>query len=43
MKTITLPTGESVPALGIGTWRYGEDKSKRADEIATLRLASISA
>ena len=39
MKTVKLPKGESVPALGIGTWRYGEDKSKRADEIATLRLA----
>ena len=39
MKSINLPKGESVPALGIGTWRYGEDKSKRADEIATLRLA----
>ncbi len=39
MKTVELPKGESVPALGIGTWRYGEDKSKRADEIATLRLA----
>ena len=39
MKRVALPTGESVPALGIGTWRYGEDRKKRADEIATLRLA----
>ncbi len=39
MKAVNLPKGESVPALGIGTWRYGEDKSKRADEMATLRLA----
>ena len=39
MKSIALPAGELVPALGIGTWRYGEDPAKRADEIATLRLA----
>lgn len=39
MKQVTLPAGETVPALGIGTWRYGEDRNKRADEIATLRLA----
>jgi diketogulonate reductase-like aldo/keto reductase len=39
MKSVTLPAGGSVPALGIGTWRYGENKAKRADEIATLRLA----
>jgi len=39
MKLIALPSGESVSALGIGTWRYGEDSTKRADEIATLRLA----
>lgn len=39
MKRVALPAGESVPALGIGTWRYGEDGKKRADEIATLRLA----
>jgi aryl-alcohol dehydrogenase-like predicted oxidoreductase len=39
MKQVTLPSGESVAALGLGTWRYGEDRKKRADEIATLRLA----
>jgi len=39
MKLIALPSGESVSALGIGTWRYGEDSTERADEIATLRLA----
>ena len=39
MKSIALPAGELVPALGIGTWRYGEDRATRADEIATLRLA----
>lgn len=39
MKTVTLPSGERVPALGIGTWHFGEDPSTRAEEIATLRMA----
>jgi diketogulonate reductase-like aldo/keto reductase len=38
MKTITLPSGESVPALGQGTWNMGDDRGKRAEEIAALRL-----
>jgi aryl-alcohol dehydrogenase-like predicted oxidoreductase len=39
MRTVKLPAGEAVPALGLGTWRYGEDRSRRAGEIATLKLA----
>ena len=39
MKTATLPSGERVPALGVGTWRMGDKRSARAEEIATLRLA----
>lgn len=38
MKTVVLPSTERVPALGMGTWRMGEDPGKRAEEIATLRL-----
>ncbi len=38
MKTIPLPTGERVPALGQGTWMMGEHPSARADDIASLRL-----
>ena len=38
MKTVTLPSGERVPALGQGTWFMGEDRAARAEEIATLRL-----
>ena len=38
MKTVALPSGESVPALGQGTWYMGENKAARAEEIATLRL-----
>ncbi|MEK6209482.1 MAG: aldo/keto reductase [Pseudomonadota bacterium] len=38
MKTVALPSGERVPALGHGTWYMGENKAARAEEIATLRL-----
>jgi diketogulonate reductase-like aldo/keto reductase len=38
MKTVTLPSGERVPAFGLGTWNMGEDSSFRAEEIATLQL-----
>lgn len=37
MKSVTLPSGERVPALGMGTWMVGEDRSSRAEEIATLQ------
>ncbi|AXK40655.1 aldo/keto reductase [Crenobacter cavernae] len=37
MKTVTLPSGVKVPALGQGTWFMGEQRSRRADEIAALR------
>jgi len=38
MKTTTLPSGEAVPTLGLGTWRMGEDGSRFSDEVAALRL-----
>jgi diketogulonate reductase-like aldo/keto reductase len=38
MKTVTLPSGERVPALGQGTWHLGDQPSARTEEIATLRL-----
>lgn len=37
MKSVTLPCGETVPALGQGTWHMGEDANLRAREIDTLR------
>jgi diketogulonate reductase-like aldo/keto reductase len=37
MKTVTLPAGESIPALGQGTWNMGDSVSRRAQEIAALR------
>lgn len=39
MHTVNLPAGETVPALGIGTWRMGEQRAARAEELATLKLA----
>jgi aldehyde reductase len=37
MKFVNLPSGEQVPALGMGTWMIGEDRTTRAEEIATLQ------
>jgi len=37
MKTVRLPSGETVPALGLGTWMMGDDPSRRVEEIAALR------
>jgi len=37
MKTVTLPSGEKVPALGQGSWMMGERRERRSDEIAALR------
>jgi diketogulonate reductase-like aldo/keto reductase len=38
LRTTKLSSGETVPALGLGTWYLGEDPQRRADEIASLRL-----
>jgi len=38
IRTTTLPAGEAVPVLGLGTWKMGEDRRRRNDEIAALRL-----
>jgi diketogulonate reductase-like aldo/keto reductase len=37
MRTVTLPNGRLVPALGLGTWHMGEDGRQRAAEVAALR------
>ncbi len=37
MKTVALPSGERVAALGQGTWNIGDSRTTRAAEIATLR------
>jgi diketogulonate reductase-like aldo/keto reductase len=37
MRTTSLPSGEQVPVLGQSTWRVGEGRRGRPEEIATLR------
>jgi aryl-alcohol dehydrogenase-like predicted oxidoreductase len=39
MRTIAMPDGTTMPALGIGTWRMGERAAVRAAEVAAVRLA----
>ncbi|UCE32981.1 MAG: aldo/keto reductase, partial [Burkholderiales bacterium] len=34
--TVSLPGGETVPALGLGTWRMGDSRATRAGEVAAL-------
>lgn len=38
VRTTLLPTGEPMPVLGQGTWRMGEEPSRRQSEVAALRL-----
>src|SRR3954467_2225610 len=38
MRTVRLPSGRSMTALGQGTWNMGESKSARGAEVAALRL-----
>lgn len=37
MRHVTLPDGETVPALGQGTWYMGERPDQRAAEVTALR------
>ena len=38
MRTVQLPGGETVPALGQGTWYMGERRTEAQTEAAALRL-----
>lgn len=38
LPRVTLPGGESVPALGLGTWGMGEDARRAGAEADALRL-----
>ena len=39
MRTVCLPGGETIPALGVGTWMMAVRRQKRADEVAALQAA----
>jgi len=39
LPTVSLPSGEDWPALGLGTWRMGEAASRRGAEVRALRQA----
>lgn len=38
IRTIKLPSGEAIAALGQGTWGLAEDPRRRRDEVDALRL-----
>jgi diketogulonate reductase-like aldo/keto reductase len=38
MRHVSLPHGEKVPVLGLGTWGMGEARTRGADMVAALRL-----
>jgi diketogulonate reductase-like aldo/keto reductase len=38
MRHLSLPDGEKVPVLGLGTWGMGEARTRGADMVAALRL-----
>src|SRR6201995_2456403 len=37
-RSIQLPSGEKIAALGQGTWHFAESPARRADEVASIRL-----
>ena len=37
MRTVALPDGETVPALGLGTWHMGERSSEHAVEVVAIK------
>lgn len=37
VRTTLLPSGRPIPVLGQGTWRMGEDPSRRQADVAALR------
>ncbi len=37
MRTLTLPSGQPIPILGMGTWQMGENPKHRQREIDALR------
>ncbi len=38
MRSLNLPSGATIPVLGQGTWRMGENAKQRSQEIAALKF-----
>jgi diketogulonate reductase-like aldo/keto reductase len=38
LPSVMLPSGESMPAFGLGTWHMGEDRGRAAEETAAVKL-----
>jgi diketogulonate reductase-like aldo/keto reductase len=38
MRSLNLPSGATIPVLGQGTWRMGENPKQRSQEIAALKF-----
>jgi aryl-alcohol dehydrogenase-like predicted oxidoreductase len=38
VRTISLPSGDTIPVLGQGTWHIADDPRRRAEAIAAMRL-----
>ncbi|HEY2890346.1 MAG TPA: aldo/keto reductase [Dongiaceae bacterium] len=36
LRKLSLPNGDALPVLGQGTWKMGESRSRRKDEVAAL-------
>ena len=39
MRTLSLPTGGTMPAFGLGTWHLGESAAERSAKVAAVREA----
>ncbi len=39
MRSCSLPSGAALPVFGIGTWRMGESRARRGQELEALRYA----
>ena len=39
MRSVTLPSGNKMPAMGLGTWRMGEHRDRFEREVAVIRSA----
>jgi diketogulonate reductase-like aldo/keto reductase len=39
MREVSLPNGRSMPVLGLGTWKMGEDRRRAGDEVRVVQRA----